>query len=115
MPPIDFNYTSTPPSNAIAFGGPPMIALDYDRSESNQSFITNSQFVILLLYGVVIPFFLFVLSRLIRCLRRHDFISISENSEECILDSCQQHLHQGINSAARPLVKNSHVKLKAHS
>jgi hypothetical protein len=104
MPPI--NYTSSTASpDVIAFGGPPLIALDYDRPAVTDEFITNKQFFLLLLYGVVIPILLFLLSRLIRCLRQRGFISMSENSEECILDRCQHHLHQGIHSDARSMPK----------
>jgi hypothetical protein len=92
------------------------IALDYDSPAPAHSVISNEQLIFFFFYAFVMPLVLFILSRVLRCLRHRGIITMSNNSEECILDECQRHITQGINTAGsssgKPLQLNSRGVLK---
>jgi hypothetical protein len=94
------------------------IALDYDSPAPAHSVISNEQLIFFFFYAFVMPLVLFILSRVLRCLRHRGIISMSNNSEECILNECQRHISQGIttvgssSSSGKPLQLNSRGVLK---
>ena len=51
------------------------LSYDYQQTQEYQSYVKSEKFLFLLHYVVVIPFFLFLLSRFLRCLRHRGWIS----------------------------------------
>jgi hypothetical protein len=78
--------------NNISYGTP-IIAFDFDTKHEDDFMLNRQQIIFLLIYTIIIPIVLFIISRIIRCLRRRGVIS--ENSEECIFNECQRHLNRG--------------------
>jgi hypothetical protein len=98
------NANETDYSNSDISYGTPIIAFDFDQQQPQNSsdyyMINRQQIIFLLIYTIVIPIVLFIVSRIIRCLRRRGVIS--ENSEECIFNECQRHVTHSVGILSSP-------------
>jgi hypothetical protein len=96
--------------------GTPIIAFDFDQQQPQNSsdfyMINRQQIIFILIYTIVIPIVLFIVSRIIRCLRRRGVIS--ENSEECIFNECQRHVTRSMGILSSPRLSLQQQQQQQH-
>ena len=78
------------------------LSLDYHQSENYQQQIYAEKLVFLLHYLIIIPFFVFIFSRLARCIRHRGWIS--HGSERRIVEDIESRM-TNIATGDIPLIK----------
>lgn len=64
------------------------LSYDYHETAEYKNEMFQQHLIFLSFYLIIIPIFLFLISRLLRCLRHHGIISIG--SEQCMMDECHR-------------------------
>ena len=72
------------------------LSLDYESSKEYKDTLRYESLIFLLHYIVTIPVLLFIVSRLLRCLRRRGIIS--RGSEDCMFNECNRRLNRAANA-----------------
>jgi hypothetical protein len=75
------------------------LSYDYHQTDEYKNELFREHIIFLLHYLITIPIFLFLISRLIRCLRHQGYIS--RGSEQCMLDECNRRLTHVVTGANR--------------
>lgn len=79
------------------------LSLDYHQSEEYKQTVYMEKLLFILHYAIIIPFFLFLLSRMLRCLRHRGWIS--QGSERRMREDIESRITNIATGGEIPLIK----------